>query len=137
MLNPFGTRGEVAHAYAALLRKMYRRDLVVVAPTAFRAAVGRHLPQFAAAEQQDNQEFLVQLLDKLHEDLNQVRRVVSSRGPRKIAAASRSLCPLAHRAVDESCRSCVSPLLLAGFGTPRGEPLALSEYLQRHLSGRR
>jgi ubiquitin carboxyl-terminal hydrolase 8 len=77
--NPMGTRGDVAHAYAALLRQLWRRDLVAVAPQPFRTAIGRHLPQFAAAEQQDNQEFLLALLDKLHEDLNQVGAAVMSR----------------------------------------------------------
>lgn len=70
-LNPFGTGGRTAHAWAALLRRMYAPDLVAVAPTSFSEAMSEAMPQFAEAEQQDNQEFLAQLLDKLHEDLNQ------------------------------------------------------------------
>ncbi len=46
------------------------------APAGFKDTVGRHLPQFAGRDQQDNSEFLTALLDRLHEDLNQVRACV-------------------------------------------------------------
>lgn len=95
--NPLGSGGDIAHAYAALLRQMWGGRLVYAAPAAFKAAVGRHLPQFAGREQQDNQEFLTALLDRLHEDLNQVRinqSCVFWRLPRPIGPARIISCSL-------------------------------------------
>lgn len=80
--NPLGSGGDIAHAYATLLRQMWGGRLVYAAPAAFKAAVGRHLPQFAGREQQDNQEFLTALLDRLHEDLNQVRLRTAAATPK-------------------------------------------------------
>ena len=70
--NPLGTRGALSHALAALLRALWSEQSVTVAPTAFREAVGQFAPAFRGHEQQDSQEFLLFLLDGLHEDLNRI-----------------------------------------------------------------
>ena len=70
--NPLGTRGALSHALAALLRALWSEQSVTVAPTAFREAIGQFAPAFRGHEQQDSQEFLLFLLDGLHEDLNRI-----------------------------------------------------------------
>lgn len=70
--NPLGTRGALANAFAALLRSMWSQQYATVAPSAFRDAIGRFAPAFRSGEQQDSQEFLLFLLDGLHEDLNRI-----------------------------------------------------------------
>lgn len=70
--NPLGTRGALSHALAALLRALWSEQSVTVAPTAFREAIGQFAPAFRSHEQQDSQEFLLFLLDGLHEDLNRI-----------------------------------------------------------------
>jgi ubiquitinyl hydrolase 1 len=70
--NPLGTRGALANAFASLLRALWSEQSVSVAPTAFREAIGQFAPAFRGNEQQDSQEFLMFLLDGLHEDLNLV-----------------------------------------------------------------
>ncbi|WFD36205.1 ubiquitinyl hydrolase 1 [Malassezia cuniculi] len=69
--NPLGTRGALAEAYAQLVRRLWRGQ-GPFAPYEFRDVISRVAPVFRGSEQQDAQEFLVFLLDGLHEDLNLV-----------------------------------------------------------------
>ena len=69
--NPLGTRGALADAFALLLRRLWRSS-GAFAPYEFRDVISRVAPVFRSADQQDAQEFLVFLLDGLHEDLNLV-----------------------------------------------------------------
>lgn len=72
-----GYKGQLAHAYARLVRIMYqaaaqvgRTHFTYIAPKDFKAVIGRLSDQFMGYEQQDCHEFLNFLLDGLHEDLN-------------------------------------------------------------------
>ncbi|XP_075814426.1 ubiquitin carboxyl-terminal hydrolase 11 [Microtus pennsylvanicus] len=71
--NPLGTRGELAEAYADLLKQTWSGCHRAVAPRVFKNKVGRFAAQFLGSRQHDAQELLAFLLDGLHEDLNRVR----------------------------------------------------------------
>uniref|UniRef100_A0A8C9SVG0 Ubiquitin carboxyl-terminal hydrolase n=1 Tax=Scleropages formosus TaxID=113540 RepID=A0A8C9SVG0_SCLFO len=72
--NPLGMRGEIAEAYADLIKQMWLSRSSYVAPRSFKTQVGRFAPQFSGYQQQDSQELLAFLLDGLHEDLNRVKK---------------------------------------------------------------
>ncbi|XP_061689922.1 ubiquitin carboxyl-terminal hydrolase 4 [Syngnathoides biaculeatus] len=72
--NPLGMRGEIAEAYADLVKQMWLSHSSSVAPRTFKTQVGRFAPQFSGYQQQDSQELLAFLLDGLHEDLNRVKK---------------------------------------------------------------
>ncbi|XP_028680996.1 ubiquitin carboxyl-terminal hydrolase 4 [Erpetoichthys calabaricus] len=72
--NPLGMRGEIAEAYADLVKQMWSGRHSYVAPKTFKTQVGRFAPQFSGYQQQDSQELLAFLLDGLHEDLNRVKK---------------------------------------------------------------
>ncbi|XP_006630766.2 ubiquitin carboxyl-terminal hydrolase 4 [Lepisosteus oculatus] len=72
--NPLGMRGEIAEAYADLVKQMWQGRNSYVAPRTFKTQVGRFAPQFSGYQQQDSQELLAFLLDGLHEDLNRVKK---------------------------------------------------------------
>nr|XP_060621716.1 ubiquitin carboxyl-terminal hydrolase 4 [Anolis sagrei ordinatus] len=72
--NPLGMRGEIAEAYAELIKQMWSGRYTHVAPRIFKTQVGRFAPQFSGYQQQDSQELLSFLLDGLHEDLNRVKK---------------------------------------------------------------
>ncbi|KAL9932875.1 hypothetical protein V8E36_008130 [Tilletia maclaganii] len=70
--NPLGTQGQLAEAFAQLVRVMWSELYDFVSPVTFREAITRFAPTFRGYEQHDSQEFLIFLLDGLHEDLNYV-----------------------------------------------------------------
>ncbi|XP_075289205.1 ubiquitin carboxyl-terminal hydrolase 4 isoform X2 [Opisthocomus hoazin] len=72
--NPLGMRGEIAEAYAELIKQIWSGRQSYVAPRMFKTQVGRFAPQFSGYQQQDSQELLAFLLDGLHEDLNRVKK---------------------------------------------------------------
>ncbi|XP_076202359.1 ubiquitin carboxyl-terminal hydrolase 4 isoform X2 [Aptenodytes patagonicus] len=72
--NPLGMRGEIAEAYAELIKQIWSGRQSHVAPRMFKTQVGRFAPQFSGYQQQDSQELLAFLLDGLHEDLNRVKK---------------------------------------------------------------
>ncbi|XP_053932080.1 ubiquitin carboxyl-terminal hydrolase 4 isoform X2 [Cuculus canorus] len=72
--NPLGMRGEIAEAYADLIKQMWSGRQSHVVPRMFKTQVGRFAPQFSGYQQQDSQELLAFLLDGLHEDLNRVKK---------------------------------------------------------------
>ncbi|XP_043563605.1 ubiquitin carboxyl-terminal hydrolase 4 isoform X1 [Chiloscyllium plagiosum] len=72
--NPLGMRGEIAEAYAELIKQMWSGRSSYVAPRMFKTQVGCFAPQFSGYQQQDSQELLAFLLDGLHEDLNRVKK---------------------------------------------------------------
>ncbi|KAH9930213.1 uncharacterized protein B0H18DRAFT_1116912 [Fomitopsis serialis] len=72
MMNPMGTKGSLAQAFANILRDMWQGESQCLMPVTFRRSICTYAPQFGGTEQHDSQEFLNFLLDGLHEDLNRV-----------------------------------------------------------------
>ncbi|TBU43823.1 cysteine proteinase [Dichomitus squalens] len=72
MVNPMGTKGVLALAFANILRDMWQGEGGTLSPVTFRRSICSHAPQFSGSEQHDSQEFLSFLLDGLHEDLNRI-----------------------------------------------------------------
>eukprot|EP01083_Nonionella_stella_P098123 275856_1 len=71
--NPLGTGGKLVTQYATLLTDLWNAQYSVVAPSAFKKALGRIAPQFSGFQQHDCHELLAYLLDGLHEDINRVQ----------------------------------------------------------------
>lgn len=69
--NPLGTGGIIAQEFAGLLKSLWNSNCHVV-PTRFKKTLGKVKMQFSGNDQNDAQEFLAELLDMLHEDLNRV-----------------------------------------------------------------
>ena len=72
--NPLGTKGVIATSYAKLLDELWKGQKKVYSPKEFKKRLGQYAEQFRGYEQHDAQEFLVFLLDGLHEDLNRVSK---------------------------------------------------------------
>lgn len=66
----FGTRGELTEQLALTMRALWSRRYSADVSAQFKAYVGKYAKQFRGNEQHDAQEFLLWLLDKVHEDLN-------------------------------------------------------------------
>eukprot|EP01060_Flectonema_neradi_P015650 TRINITY_DN2228_c1_g1_i1.p1 TRINITY_DN2228_c1_g1~~TRINITY_DN2228_c1_g1_i1.p1 ORF type:complete len:828 (+),score=101.92 TRINITY_DN2228_c1_g1_i1:45-2528(+) len=71
--NQYGTKGKLAEAFAELMKNMWtgKDDY---SPTTFKKVLGRANDQFAGWGQEDSQELVSFLLDRLHEDLNKVSK---------------------------------------------------------------
>lgn len=61
--NPLGMRGELAEAYAALVKELWQGNSGVVAPRDFKWKLEHFATQFAGYQQHDSQELLAFLLD--------------------------------------------------------------------------
>ncbi|XP_023573530.1 ubiquitin carboxyl-terminal hydrolase 11 isoform X1 [Octodon degus] len=72
--NPLGMRGELAEAYADLVKQTWSGCHRSVVPNLFKNKVGHFASQFLGYQQHDSQELLSFLLDGLHEDLNRVKK---------------------------------------------------------------
>ena len=72
--NPFGTGGKLLEEFADLLRLMWSARHGEKSPSRFRAQLSKANSQFSGADQQDAQEFLNYILDKVHEDSNKIRK---------------------------------------------------------------
>lgn len=72
--NPLGHHGEIARAYANLIRQIYEENTTSTNPGRFKATIGRYGSSFSGYQQQDSQEFLLFLLDGLQEDLNRIHK---------------------------------------------------------------
>ncbi|KXS22063.1 UCH-domain-containing protein [Gonapodya prolifera JEL478] len=87
--NPLGMRGEIAEAYAKLVRELWAEakeakkaqstsrttsSYFGVRPSEFKAVMARFNSTFQGYHQHDSQELLASLLDGLHEDLNRVKK---------------------------------------------------------------
>ena len=71
--NPLGTGGLLAMAYGDMMREMWQGKLTgPVNPSRFKMTLGRFETRFLGYHQQDSQELLSALLDRLHEDVNRV-----------------------------------------------------------------
>ncbi|XP_054625989.1 ubiquitin carboxyl-terminal hydrolase 11 isoform X1 [Dunckerocampus dactyliophorus] len=71
--NPLGMKGEIAEAYADIIKQMWSGRHYYVVPRVFKTKVGHFASQFLGYQQHDSQELLSFLLDGLHEDLNRVK----------------------------------------------------------------
>ncbi|KAJ5072808.1 ubiquitin carboxyl-terminal hydrolase 10-related [Anaeramoeba ignava] len=71
--NPIGTSGEVTDALVKIYQKSWDAEESEIVPENFKKTFGKFSSQFANNSQQDCQEFLSVLLDKVHEDLNRVK----------------------------------------------------------------
>ncbi|XP_077370232.1 ubiquitin carboxyl-terminal hydrolase 11 isoform X2 [Festucalex cinctus] len=71
--NPLGMKGEIAEAYADVIKQMWSGHHYSVVPRIFKMKVGHFASQFLGYQQHDSQELLSFLLDGLHEDLNRVK----------------------------------------------------------------
>ncbi|KAI9242543.1 MAG: hypothetical protein BYD32DRAFT_477586, partial [Podila humilis] len=97
--------GEVSHAYANLIDKLWNGTSKVFSPCDFKSTIGRFSPSFTGYHQHDSQELLAFLLDGLHEDLNRILKkpytqVPDSNGrPDKEVAAD---CWNIHKARNDS-----------------------------------
>ncbi|KAI8098402.1 uncharacterized protein B0P05DRAFT_582735 [Gilbertella persicaria] len=77
--NPLGLNGDLASAYAAILKDIWKENTNFttasrssISPREFKSTFERFNPHFVGFLQQDSQELLSFLLDGLHEDLNRV-----------------------------------------------------------------
>ncbi|KAM9222135.1 ubiquitin carboxyl-terminal hydrolase 43 [Leptosomus discolor] len=64
-----GARAEVTHRLAALVRALWTRDYTPQLSAEFKNIVSKHSAQFRGNAQHDALEFLLWLLDRMHEDL--------------------------------------------------------------------
>jgi ubiquitin carboxyl-terminal hydrolase 8 len=71
--NPLGSGGNVAVAYASLLKKIWAGNHSVLVPRVLKQTVANFAPQFDNSYQHDSHEFCQFLMDGLHEDLNRVK----------------------------------------------------------------
>ncbi|XP_013414847.1 ubiquitin carboxyl-terminal hydrolase 31 [Lingula anatina] len=66
----FGTKGEVTDQLAVLLKSIWTCQYTPEVSSEFKSVIGKYGTQYRGYAQHDAQEFLMWLLDKLHEDLN-------------------------------------------------------------------
>ncbi|ORX84786.1 cysteine proteinase [Basidiobolus meristosporus CBS 931.73] len=79
--NPLGTDGVIAELFAELIREIWGAQQPSIDPCKLKAAIYYNSQAYAENEQQDCQEFLVYLLDALHEDLNRAGNVNQDHNP--------------------------------------------------------
>ncbi|XP_074661090.1 ubiquitin carboxyl-terminal hydrolase 8-like isoform X2 [Tubulanus polymorphus] len=72
--NILGCQGELAKEFATVVKALWSGKYSHFSPRDFKSIVGKHKSVFAGYQQQDSQEFLIFLLDGLHEDMNIIRK---------------------------------------------------------------
>ncbi|XP_032932935.2 ubiquitin carboxyl-terminal hydrolase 43 [Catharus ustulatus] len=95
-LGRYRARGEVTHRLAALVRALWTRDYTPQLSAEFKNIVSKHSSQFRGNAQHDALEFLLWLLDRMHEDLGAASPAQQSRGltqPGKDGSSSASRSP--------------------------------------------
>ena len=70
--NKLGSRGAVVREWFRLMYGLWSQQFSCLSPQPFKYTVGKIQRVYLGSQQQDAHEFLVFLLDSLHEDLNQV-----------------------------------------------------------------
>ena len=65
-----GSKGELTESFVELLRSLWHRKYHPDLSLKFKQLVAKHGTQYDGYDQHDAQEFLLWLLDKVHEDLN-------------------------------------------------------------------
>lgn len=100
--NPLSHNGEVAKAYASLLKEMFSENATSsFAPRNFKNVIGKYGPSFSGYGQQDSQEFLLFLLDGLQEDLNRIQKKPYVEKPDSTDEMVND--PMALRAMADKC----------------------------------
>lgn len=72
--NPLGTKGNLACAYAELIRNIWAGSDSAISPFTLKKVIGKFAGQFSGYGQQDSQELISYLIDGLQEDLNLVKK---------------------------------------------------------------
>ena len=70
--NKLGTGGQVVTIYRKLLDDLWLGDDDYINPNYFKRIFAHFVHKFSGYAQQDSNEFLIYLLDKIHEDLNTI-----------------------------------------------------------------
>ena len=70
--NRLGSGGKIAEIYNQLLKDLWRGSEDYINPSYFKRIFAHFVKKFSGYHQQDSNEFLIFLLDKLHEDLNSI-----------------------------------------------------------------
>ena len=70
--NSLGSKGFISGEYYKLIKTMWTKRINCFLPKEFRINFCRKTDLFCNNEQQDSQEFLLAVLDNLHEDLNRI-----------------------------------------------------------------
>jgi len=65
-----GARGELTETFATVVKSLWTRCMSSEISSEFRSTVSRHGAQYRGCMQHDAQEFLLWLLDRIHEDVN-------------------------------------------------------------------
>nr|XP_006819196.1 PREDICTED: ubiquitin carboxyl-terminal hydrolase 31-like [Saccoglossus kowalevskii] len=93
----FGSKGEITEQFAILLKALWSSQYVPQLSRDFKAIVSKYGAQFKGSNQHDAQEFLMWLLDKIHEDLNcatkkkfKYRKSISSKSIEVLAAEAQA-----------------------------------------------
>ena len=70
--NKLGTGGQVVQIYRKLLEDLWNGEYEYINPSYFKRIFAHFVHKFSGYAQQDSNEFLIYLLDKIHEDLNTI-----------------------------------------------------------------
>ena len=70
--NPLGSKGQLLLAFSDLFKLYWKNKFEDISPLFFKHIMETHLPIFKGHAQHDAQEFLSQLLDGIHEDVNKI-----------------------------------------------------------------
>jgi len=72
--NKLGSGGEIAYIYRELLDDLWNGEKSIINPGYFKKVFSLFVRKFSGYHQQDSNEFLIYLLDRIHEDLNSVTK---------------------------------------------------------------
>ena len=70
--NKLGSGGKITAIYRKLLEDLWKGDENAINPSYFKSIFAQFVRKFSGYAQQDSNEFLIYLLDKIHEDLNSI-----------------------------------------------------------------
>ena len=72
--NKLGSGGEIVNIYKKLLDDLWKGEKSSINPGYFKKVFSLFAQKFSGYHQQDSNEFLIYLLDRIHEDLNSVSK---------------------------------------------------------------